>query len=52
MRATSLHCTEDEYPRRNARPLSEVAARLRDFHASLAERLACGDPAPDLLELL
>jgi hypothetical protein len=45
----ALH--EDDYPR-NASPLSDVAAGLREFHTSLAERLARGDPAADLREAL
>jgi protein CrcB len=45
----ALH--EDEYSR-NARPLSEITTRLREFHAALADRLARGDPAADLLEPL
>ena len=45
----ALH--EDEYPR-NARPLSEITTRLREFHSALADRLARGDPAADLLEPL
>src|SRR5690242_8831069 len=42
---------EDEYPR-NDRSATEVAARIRDLHATLADRLARGDPGADLIEAL
>lgn len=42
---------EDEYPR-NDRSTAEVAARIRDLHAALADRLARGDPGADLIEAL
>jgi hypothetical protein len=42
---------EDAYPR-NGRSPAEVAATIRDLHASLAERLARGDPGADLVERL
>ena len=42
---------EDEYPR-NRPSTVEVAARIRDLHAALADRLARGDPGADLIEAL
>src|SRR3954452_7346380 len=45
----ALH--EDEYPR-NDRSAAEVAARIRDLHAALADHLARGEPGADLIEAL
>ena len=45
----ALH--EDEYPR-NDRNTVEVAARIRDLHTALADRLARGEPGADLIEAL
>lgn len=45
----ALH--EDEYAR-NGRTAAEVAGLVRGFHEALAERLAAGDPAVDLVEAL
>ena len=42
---------EGEYPR-NDRSAAEVAARIRDLHAALADRLARGEPGADLIEAL
>src|SRR3954451_966403 len=42
---------EDEYPR-NDRSAAEIAARIRDFHAALADRLARRDSVIELLDLL
>jgi hypothetical protein len=42
---------EDEYPR-NGRSAAEVAARIRDLHAALADCLARGNPGADLIEAL
>jgi hypothetical protein len=42
---------KDEYPR-NRLSTVEVAARIRDLHAALADRLARGDSGADLIEAL
>ncbi len=42
---------EEDYPR-NDRAVDEIAGRLRVFHEELAERLARGDPARDLIATL
>lgn len=49
--AALLRMSEGELPR-NARPVAEVAARLRDFHDALAPRLAAGEGAEYLLAAL